>query len=176
MLKETIEYENFDNEKVVEDFYFNLNKAELAEMKLIYKDGFDEFINKLVEADEVAKVLAIFREIIGKTYGQRSADGRNFRKSEKITEEFMGSNAYGELFIKFVSQEGFAAKFIAGVIPGSLQEKATSKDGEDNRPLWIQQNRDPSKAELLAMPREQMFAEMKKMSDRKNETSPDENK
>ena len=39
MLKKTITYTDYDGRERTEDFYFNLNKAELTEMELSVKGG-----------------------------------------------------------------------------------------------------------------------------------------
>ena len=50
-------------------------------------------------------------------YGQKSADGRRFVKSEELTQEFLQTEAYSELFIKLLTDENAASDFINGIIP-----------------------------------------------------------
>lgn len=46
MYKKTITYTDYDGNERTEDFYFNLTKAEIAEMELSAEGGFDKLIEK----------------------------------------------------------------------------------------------------------------------------------
>lgn len=84
MLKKTISYTDYDGNKREEDFYFNLNKAELAEMELSTTGGIQNYINRIVAAQDTATLVKIFKELILKAYGQKSLDGKRFIKNDEL--------------------------------------------------------------------------------------------
>lgn len=120
MLKKTITYENLDGETTSEDFYFNLTKAELAEMELSYDGGFGEYLRKIVDAKSGRQIITAFKEIVGKAYGERSEDGKRFLKSEDRTNEFLSSEAWSELFMELISEPKAGADFVNAIIPQSM--------------------------------------------------------
>lgn len=50
MLKKTIKYVDYDGREREDDFYFNLNKAEITEMQMSTQGGFAEYIQKIIKA------------------------------------------------------------------------------------------------------------------------------
>ena len=68
------------------------------------------------------KVLEIFKEIILRSYGEKSPDGKHFYKSPEISAGFASTEAYSELFIELASNSEAAAKFINGVVPDVPQQ------------------------------------------------------
>lgn len=123
MLKKTIKYEDLDGNPIVEDFYFNLNKAEIAELELSHLGGLKEYVTNIVKSKDGAAIIAAFKMLIARSYGQRSEDNKHFIKSEKLSLSFINSEAYSELFMELVTNSEAAADFIRGVIPASLREK-----------------------------------------------------
>lgn len=116
MLKKTITYTDYNNEERTEDFYFNLSKAELMEMELSTAGGLTEMITKIVNEKDVPKIIEVFKDLILKAYGQKSADGRRFIKSKELSEEFSQTEAYSELFMELASDDKAAAAFVNGIV------------------------------------------------------------
>jgi len=85
MLKKTITYKDLDGNDVTEDFYFNLNKAEIAEMEMMEAGGLSTKLRRIVETNDQREIMIAFKSIIMQTIGRRSEDGRRFEKSERIT-------------------------------------------------------------------------------------------
>lgn len=164
MLKKTITFPDLDGNDVTEDFYFNLNKAELAELELSHKSGLADHLRKIVDANDGGAIMDKFKEIITMSVGRRSEDGRRFIKNEEITNEFLQTNAYSELFIELVTDADAAAAFIRGIVPTDLKEavdkgeKVTDLETADEVPAWIAEDREPTKAELQSMTKQQMAA------------------
>ena len=94
MLKKTITYTNYNGIEVTEDFYFNLTKAEIMEMEMSTSGGMAEMINKIVASQDAPAIIKIFKELILKAYGEKSADGKRFVKSEEISVAFCGLSTY----------------------------------------------------------------------------------
>lgn len=117
MLVKAIKYTDYDGVERTENFYFNLTKAELAELNLTTEGGLQNVIQKIIDAKNVPEITKWFKKIITMAYGEKSADGRRFIKSEKLTEEFLQTEAYSELFMELLSDEKAAADFVNGMIP-----------------------------------------------------------
>ena len=83
MYKETVKYTDYNGVERTEDVYFNLSKAELMEMQLSTAGGFDAMINKLIKAQDQPTLVRVFKDIILKSYGVPSPDGRRFVKSSR---------------------------------------------------------------------------------------------
>ena len=124
MLKKTITYTDFNNQERKEDFYFNLSDAELMEMELSEKGGYAEMIERLIAEQDQPKIVKIFKELILKSYGKKSPDGRYFDKDERYTREFVGTNAYSKLFMELATNTESAIAFVNGVMPANLVEQA----------------------------------------------------
>lgn len=123
MLKKTITYTDFNGTERTESFYFNLNQAELAEMELSMDGGLSETMARLVEVQAVPELAKIFKELITKSYGEKSADGKRFIKSEQMSEEFTQTNAYAKLYVELISDAKAAAAFFNEVIPADLAKQ-----------------------------------------------------
>ena len=75
MLKYPITYTDYNNVIRTEDFYFNLNKAEVMEMELGTTGGYTEMIRKIISAQDTPTLVTVFKEFILKAYGEKSPDG-----------------------------------------------------------------------------------------------------
>ena len=120
MLKKTIKYTDYDGNEREEDFYFNLSKAEVTEMELSKEGGMSEYIKKISAAQNAPELIKLFKEIITKSYGEKSLDGKRFIKNKEITEAFTQTEAYSELFVELASNADEAVKFINGIMPKNM--------------------------------------------------------
>lgn len=116
MLKERIKYTDFDGNAREEDFYFNLTKAELAELDVTI-GGMDNVIKTIISTTNNAKIVEIMKDIILRAHGEKSLDGRRFVKNQEIRDSFAATEAYSELFMKLANDADAAAKFFNGIIP-----------------------------------------------------------
>lgn len=123
MLKKTIKYTDYDGNEREEDFYFNLNKAEVTEMELSKQGGLSEYIKRIVAAQDTPSLIELFKELICKSYGEKSLDGKRFVKSKELTEEFTQTEAYAELFVELASNAEEATKFVNGIMPKNMNVK-----------------------------------------------------
>lgn len=124
MLKKTMTYTDYSGNERTEDFYFNLSKAELLEMELSEAGGFEEMIRRIVASQDTAKITSVFKELILKSVGIKSPDGKRFMKSPEIREEFMQTEAYSDLFVELIGDADKAAAFVNGVVPADLSQAA----------------------------------------------------
>ena len=123
MLKKRITYTDYNGEERTEDFYFNLSKAEIIEMEMGVTGGLTELIKKVMATKDAPSVMKIFKDLILKAYGEKSADGKRFMKSEELSREFSQTEAYSILFMELATNADEAAKFVNGIIPADLAKQ-----------------------------------------------------
>lgn len=120
MIKKTITYTDFDDNERTEDFWFNLTKSELMEMDFSQTGGMEKLIQSIVDAQDTKRIIEIFKDIVLKSYGEKTLDGRGFikvRDGHKLADEFSQTAAYDTLFMELATNDKAAAEFINGVIP-----------------------------------------------------------
>ena len=120
MLKKTVTYVDYNGLERTEDFYFNLSKAEVTEMELSVEGGFSKMLEEIVKSNDNARILELFKEMVLKAYGEKSADGRRFVKSKELSEAFSQTEAYSEIFMELAMDEKAAAAFVNGIMPANL--------------------------------------------------------
>lgn len=124
MIKKTITYTDYDGHERTEDFYFNLSKAELMEMELSVTGGFTQMIDRIIKAEDVPAIASVFKELLLKSYGQKSNDGKRFIKTKELAEEFSQTEAYSELYMELATNTEAATAFINGLAPAEVVAKA----------------------------------------------------
>ena len=124
MLKKTITYVDYDDNKRTEDHYFNLTQHELMEMQLEVDGGLKRTLEKIINENDEKLIMKHFKKIVGLAYGKKSDDGRYFDKSPEISARFFCSAAYETLMNEFMTSPKAAADFINALIPKELLDKA----------------------------------------------------
>lgn len=117
MFKETVKYTDFDGNQREEDLYFHLSPAEMTQLQYSVKGGLKAKLEEAMKLQDGSAMMEFFVQIVKKAYGRKSPDGRKFEKSEEIYADFEQTNAYVELFMKLVTDEAFANRFISAVLP-----------------------------------------------------------
>lgn len=117
MIKWPITYTDYNGETHTEDFYFNLNKAEVTEMNLEANGAYAEYLQRIVEQRDGKQIAHTFKNLILSSYGEKSADGRRFVKSEEMRKEFEQSEAFSELYMQLAFDPDTATKFMEGILP-----------------------------------------------------------
>jgi hypothetical protein len=120
MLKKTISYTDYDGNQRTEDFYFNLSKAEITEMELSMEGGMRAYIQRIIAAKSQLELVKLFKDVVLKSYGKKSADGRLFLKNDAIRAEFEASPAFSVIYMELMSDAQKAADFINGLMPADL--------------------------------------------------------
>lgn len=131
MLKKTITYSDYNGVNRTEDFMFNLSKAELMEMEMGTTGGFSQMVNGIISAQDAPAMIKIFKDLILKSYGVKTPDGKGFRKSEELSKAFSETEAYSQLFMELVTDDKAAAAFINGILPSDIAADA-AKAIEEN--------------------------------------------
>lgn len=123
MIMQTITYTDYNGNERKENFFFNLSKAELMEMEASKKGGLSNYIKSIIEAQDVTQLMGLFKELIIKSYGVKSPDGKRFIKNQEVVDEFIQSEAYSELYVMLATDEQKATAFVNGIIPQSIVVK-----------------------------------------------------
>lgn len=132
MIKETRKYVDFDGVEREEDFYFNFTKAELLQMELSVKGGFHAYIEQIVKAKDETELIRLFKELLEKSYGVKSPDGRRFIKNAEVLEDFKQTEAYSDLFLELATDADKASKFVNGIFPAALQAEVEKERKRQN--------------------------------------------
>lgn len=137
MLVKKIKYEDFDGNEREEEFLFNLNKAEVFQW-LMCNGGYtlDKLLLKMQKESKGRDIMATMETLILTAYGEKSLDGRQFIKSDEISQGFKATNAYSELFMELVTDAKKAGEFIISIIPKDLSDSIDQilKDNPDGIP------------------------------------------
>lgn len=121
MIAKTITYKDFNDVERTETFYFHLSETELAEME-VSKHGLSEYFKRITDSKDTEEIMRAFKELLCMSYGVKSEDGRKFVKSEELTQDFVSTNAYNELFMELAGNEEAAIAFCNGIIPARIRE------------------------------------------------------
>lgn len=141
MLKKTITYFDFDGNERTETHYFNLTQTELIEMSMDLPDGVTDAVGgDPANIDKEAAAMKIFekignkgalqfmKDLVLKSYGVKSEDGRRFEKSPELTKEFEQTLAYDAMLVELMSDDEAASNFVNAVIPTQMINKMIEKN------------------------------------------------
>ena len=128
MYRKTVTYEDYKGNTRTEDFYFNLNKAELVELELSTKGGLTVMMDRIIAAQDNATLFKIFKDLVSKSYGVLSDDGRKFVKNQEVLDDFMQTEAYSIIFSELATNEEAAAEFFNNVIPQNLAKELAEEE------------------------------------------------
>lgn len=124
MLKKNITYIDLNGVERSEDFYFNLSKPEIVKMQGSVKGGYDVRLKGIAADLNGVNIMEFFEDLIMRSYGEKSEDGRRFMKSDEISRAFMETPAYEVLFEELVTNDRAAADFVNAVMPADITKKA----------------------------------------------------
>ena len=131
MISKRIKYTDYNGVEREEEFLFNLSKAELMEMEMGITGGLGETIKKIIATQDNPSIMRIFKELLLKAYGEKSADGKRFVKKDDngvpLSKAFSETEAYSILFMELASDADAAAKFVAGIIPKDIDISEATK-------------------------------------------------
>ena len=138
MITRTVEYTDYDGNKRKEKFYFNLTQFEATEIAMEMPDGVIEEIEEGEEqrvtamhlTEKLGKkgVLDFIKNIVLKSYGVKSPDGKRFIKSEELSTEFSQTPAFSSFMMRLMTDDMEASKFISWVIPSELAAQIQSEN------------------------------------------------
>lgn len=151
MLKKTITFPDCEGVMLTEDFYFNLNQSEVIKW-LTQSGGYtlDKVMERLAKERNGRKIMEIFEDLLHRSYGRKSLDGRKFEKSEEIWEDFYYTEAYSILFTELVSSAKKASEFINAIVPKEMADEVTKimKENPDGIPAELKDYVQPQDTQL----------------------------
>ena len=104
MLKKTVTYEDWD-------------------MELTTAGGMERKLQKIIDAQDRETIVKTFKEIILKSYGEKSDDGKRFVKSEEISKAFSETPAYDQIFVELITDEKAAEEFVNGLVSNEMRKR-----------------------------------------------------
>lgn len=127
MYSKKIAYTDFDGNQREETFYFNITEAELTEMECSVSGGFRKRLERIMETKDEPEVIEILKSFILQAYGEKSNDGKYFKKEDsvrgKYSDDFKATEAYSALFMELGTDADKAAAFINGILPAKIREE-----------------------------------------------------
>lgn len=143
-----ITYTDLDDVQVTDHVYFNMTKTELLEyvgaaidVKDISANNDDEMMAyakkkllKKLDFSNGADIIGFLKDLVLRSYGVRSDDGKRFIKvlpdGTKLADEFAQSLAFDELMTQFTEDPEKANDFMLAVMPKAIREsvKANTDD------------------------------------------------
>lgn len=121
MIKRTFTYFDYDNNERTEEHLFHLSKAELIDMELSTVGGYKKLIENIIAAKDLPNLYKYFKELIHKSYGVKSPDGKRFIKKDEngrpLVDQFIDTEAYSMLIEELVTDSDKAAAFVNGIMP-----------------------------------------------------------
>jgi hypothetical protein len=123
MLRKEVEYKDFDGNDRKDVLWFHLNEVEITEMDLETSGGLVKYMESIIDTNDVNQLITIFKDLLIRSYGERSMDGKHFYKDDKIRNEFVSSAAYPVLYMEMVSDADKTVEFINGIVPSNIREQ-----------------------------------------------------
>ena len=130
MYKKTVTYEDYDGIERTETFYFNLSKAELLEMEMARDGGLGNLIEKIINERDARRMINIFKEIMNRSYGVKSDDGKRFVKNPEVLAAFVESPAYSDIYMELITDTEKAIDFVNGIMPYDMSHEELKKEIE----------------------------------------------
>ena len=124
MITKTITYTDYNGNERTEKFYFNLSKAEVMEMEMSTTGGLAEMIQRVVDTQDQPAIIKIFKDLVLKAYGEKSADGKRFeKKNGELAAAFAETEAYSQLFMELATDAEAASQFVNGIVPADMAKQ-----------------------------------------------------
>lgn len=150
MFKMPVTYRTFDGKEVTKDFYFNLNKGEIAELNFEFEGGFEAWLENIQDDPNIPDMMKVFKELILKAYGKRLPNGQ-YVKTEEYTSVFAASDAYSEVFLKFIENENdFVNKFLEGAMNIPPEEMKKTLEENNKFKSLLEDNNASKEVEVVA--------------------------
>ena len=74
-------------------------------------------LKQIIQELDRKKMVEMFKDIILRSYGEKSPDGKHFIKSKEITDRFACTEAFVEVYMEVTESAENAAAFVNGIIP-----------------------------------------------------------
>ena len=122
MITKTITYTDYNGQQVTEEYRFHFSEAELMEMQLGEHGGFNQRIQKIINAVDQPALIKLVKQFVLDAYGVKSSDGKRFMKNDELRTAFLESPAYSKIFMELATDDVKAAEFVNGVVPEHMKK------------------------------------------------------
>ena len=130
MYNKIIEFENYDGETRQMEVFCALTEAEVVELEVSWDGGLRAVLEQIINEHDQKRMVEMMKMLITKSYGKKSLDGNKFVKSQEVLDDFMQTPAYSELFMLLSTDAEEASKFVNGIIPKKLAERAKALEAQ----------------------------------------------
>lgn len=127
MIKKTVTYKDFDGNERTEDFYFHLTEQELTEWELSVDGGLSGVLKRIISSNDNRKMVEIFKDLLIRSYGVKTPDGRGFIKNQEVLNDFIYTQAFSDIYMELATDDKAASEFVNGIIPASIAEEARAE-------------------------------------------------
>lgn len=127
MIKKTVTFKDFDGNDRTEDFYFHLTEQELTEWEFSIDGGLSGVLRRITQSTDLTKYVEIFKDLLIRSYGVKTPDGRGFIKSKEVLDNFIYTQAFSDIYMELATDDKAASEFVNGIIPESLRERANAE-------------------------------------------------
>jgi hypothetical protein len=128
MLKKTIKYLDLDGNPVEDDFWFHLSTADILEMETEVAGGLTTKLTNMTKpGGDQTQILATFKDLVARSCGQRSDDGKRFIRTPEAKSAFLDSDAYSRFLMELMSGSDAAVEFIKGVVPADMKTQVQAQ-------------------------------------------------
>ena len=144
MYTKVVEFENYDGEQRQMEVRCALTEAEVVELEVSWDGGLKAVLEKIIQEKDQKRMVEMMKMLITKSYGKKSMDGNRFIKNQEVLDEFMQTPAYSELFMLLSTDADEASKFVNGIIPKKLAERAAALESDStkvNEPIKIEDHK-----------------------------------
>ena len=136
-----------------EVFYFNFTEEESLAVTIIGSETLEGAITRLLTESNYQKIYELIGDIVKKSVGRMSEDGRKFVKNQDILDDFTQTNAYSDFMMELMSGEeatGAILEFLNGIIPNKTKKNLPGGKVTEDMLREYQQN--PANIQALRPP------------------------
>lgn len=123
MYVKKMKYIDFNGEERTEECCFNLTKAEMIDLEMTRRGGLAGMVQRITEEKDSVEIYKIFKDLVIRSYGVKSEDGRRFYKSKERTEDFLASQMYSDLIEELFTEPDAASEFVKRIVPQDMLEE-----------------------------------------------------
>jgi hypothetical protein len=122
MFKIHQKYTDFEGHDREEDLYFNFTEPQLREFLDKEPTFSEKSIANLVATKDPKQMLEALQKLFIAAYGEKSEDGKVFKKNKEITENFACSAAFAQIVddIMYKGDIGLVKSFIINIFPAKF--------------------------------------------------------
>ena len=111
MFTHTVEYVDFNGNSREEKLHFHLSLPEVTRIEAEIGKSLEDHIKELTTNNRLKDLLDFLEKMLLTAYGEKTEDGKSFRKNAEIRDMFEHSQAYAEIFEQVLTNHGLARKF-----------------------------------------------------------------